>query len=256
MITRETAEGLVCVRQLDHARLAGRFAEWWGGAEVPVFNPRNSLLQAIGNHDAGWPDLDDEPVWDPRTGRPHTYLTHGLAESLAVADRSIERVAAVDPYAGWLVSRHFASFHETGEREARDWVTAQAARQVDLLDQARSLLPEAVFSPRVLEANFDWLQLLDAFSLAIVHDWSAWESRPMARDYEGSMGAYRYRRSKSSAGRTVVGHVEPYPFIPPRLTEQLQVRILPGLHWIGPEALAAAWREGRVVHVEVALTAK
>ncbi len=40
MITRETSEGLVCVHQVDHARLAGRFADWWGGAALPHLEPR------------------------------------------------------------------------------------------------------------------------------------------------------------------------------------------------------------------------
>ncbi|MBA3583518.1 MAG: DUF3891 family protein [Gemmatimonadetes bacterium] len=255
MITRETSEGLVCVHQVDHARLAGRFADWWGGAALPHLEPRDSVLHAVANHDAGWPDLDEVPAWDPRSGRPHTYQSHGLADSLGVAERSVQRVAAVDPYAGWLVSRHFASMHESGEREAKDWVGEQVARQAALVGQAAGRVPAAALEPRVLEANFDWLQLLDALSLAVIRDWDTWESRSMARDYEGSMGVFRYRRYGSSTPRAVVGTVDPYPFIPVRLTEQLPVRILPGLHWIGADTLTAAWHEARIVTVEVALTA-
>ncbi|HUP00389.1 MAG TPA: DUF3891 family protein [Gemmatimonadota bacterium] len=256
MITHETSEGLLCIHQIDHARLAGRLAEWWGGGAVPSFEPPGPVLTAIRNHDAGWAELDAEPVWDPRTGRPHTYRTHALPETLDVAERSVSRVASIEPYAGWLVGRHFASFYEKhSEPAAKDWVAVQAARQAELFALAAERWPAGSLAPRVLEANFDWLQLLDALSLAVAHDWEVWEGRPMARDYQGSIGTFRYRRDPRSRSRRVMGRVTPYPFTPPRLAERLPARVLPGLRWIGPDPLLQAWREARSVTVEVVLMA-
>ncbi|MGH7572839.1 MAG: DUF3891 family protein, partial [Gemmatimonadota bacterium] len=53
MITRQVEAGLLCFHQLDHALLAGRLAERWGGS-TPALRPHEAVVYAIGHHDAGW----------------------------------------------------------------------------------------------------------------------------------------------------------------------------------------------------------
>ena len=257
MITRTTADGLLCVRQMDHARLAGDLARAWGGGDVPALQPADSVLFAITSHDAGWPDLDERPLHDPEAHAPRTYRTHALEDQLGVAERSVGRVSAADPYAGWLVSRHFASFHDdSDDPRAMAWVTDQVGRRAELLARARPRVPREALHPHVLEANFDWLQLFDALSLAVCHDWEAWESRSMALLYGEAVGMWRYRQAATGAneGRYfVVGRLDPWPFDRARVEARVQGRLLAGSAWPDDRALAAAWQVAPLVTVEVAL---
>lgn len=258
MITRSTAQGLLCVRQADHARLAGDLARSWGGSAVPSLLPADSVLFAIGNHDAGWAELDHQPVHDPDARSPRTYRTHSLDDSLGVAERSVGRVSAADPYAGWLVSRHFTSFYDdSDDPRAVTWVMEQAERRAELLERARPRVPREALHPHVLEANFDWLQLMDALSLAVCHDWESWESRPMALAYGEADGVWRYKQSVtgSEGGRYLVeGRVDPWPFAVSRVQARIEGRLLGGAEWADARSLSAAWQVAPLVTVEATFT--
>ncbi|HZD18156.1 MAG TPA: DUF3891 family protein [Actinomycetota bacterium] len=253
MITRRVGDRLLCFHQLDHARLSGRLAERWGG-EVPELRPRAPVLQAIGHHDAGWDDLDRRPVFDAATGAPHTYTTHGLSCSLEVADRSTSRVAERDSYAGWLVGRHFLSFHERSDRPAaRRWTDSHQRRLAALLAAARERYEAPDLEPVVLEANVDWLQLLDALSLALCHAWPAWDGRPMAADYAGGKIGYRYRTT-GSVDLLVEGRVDPWPFATSRLEDGVPARLLEGRRWSDDATLQRAWDSAPTVRVVIVLS--
>lgn len=255
MITRNTADGTLCVRQLDHAALSGLLAVSWGGPRVPELIPAQSVILAAGRHDAGWPELDEEPRFDPETGRPHTYVTYPVADRIGVARRSVERVSAEDPYSGWLVSRHFTSFHEgSSDPEALAWVTDQVGRRATLLARARPDVHERALHPHVLEANFDWLQLLDALSLGLCNDWDSWKSRSMAMSYGEENGTWRYERERSRLFE-VVGRVSPWPFEAESVTGRFPARLLAGDQWDSEADLSRAWGDGTEVTVEVELRA-
>ncbi len=253
MITRHVDAGLLCFHQLDHALLAGRLAEGWGG-DAPVLRPRESVLYAIGHHDAGWAELDRRPVFDPRTGAPHTYTTHSLDSALLVADRSTDRVARRDPYAGWLVGRHFLSFHARSP-EARPWVKSQERRLGEMLARARDRHEPADMEPGIREANLDWLQLLDAVSLALCQAWPAWDGRPMAADYGGGKTRYRYGTTISGHLR-VEGRLEPWRFAPPRVVDTVPARLLEGRIWADDAGLQRAWDSAPAVLVEIVLAGR
>jgi hypothetical protein len=258
VILRELDDALFCVRQMDHAALSGHLARGWGGRSLPPLVPAESVVFAIGNHDAGWPDLDAVPVLDPVHERPHSYRTHPLEDALRVAERSVARVAAADPYAGWLVSRHFASFHEdSDDPRAIAWIADQIGHRAELLARARPHVGREALHPHVLEANFDWLQLLDALSLALCHDWETWQSRPMALTYGEATGAYRYARARSerpAETRFVVeGRVDPWPFRAEVVEGRVRGRLLAGTTWDDLGVLLEAWQVAPPVTLEVAL---
>lgn len=253
MITREVDAGLLCFRQTDHALLAGRLAARWGGG-VPALRRRESFLRAVSHHDAGWEELDRRPAFDPATGSPHTYLTQGLDSALAVADRSIERVGSRDPYAGWLVGRHFLSFHERDDRaEARRWREAVRARLALLLEEIPDHGESRDLEPAALEKNLDQLQLLDALSLALFQAWPAWVGRPMRLDDGGGRVRFRYRTTRS-ADLLVEGRLEPWPFAPDRLEEAAPAHLLGPRRWRDEAALRQAWDSAPVVEVELRLS--
>jgi hypothetical protein len=256
VITRPVPDGLLCIRQLDHAALSGELARAWGGT-MPALCPREPVELAIGRHDAGWTELDREPVHDAETGFPHTYRTHATPDALGVAERSVSRVGALDPYAGWLVSRHFVSFHAGSESPAaRTWVTAQVGHRAELLGRAWPRVGRDALHPHVLEANFDWLQLLDAVSLALCEDWESWESRETCAEYGESTTRFRYRRRKPAADPLRVrGSVEPWPFARESVVAGVPAVLLPPAPWPDADALARDWAIARSERLEVELAA-
>jgi hypothetical protein len=252
MIVRPLPDGILCIRQRDHAALAGALAEAWGGG-FPELRPRGAVALAIRRHDDGWRERDEAPVLDPTSGMPFTYRAIPLADALDVAERSVARVGAVDPYAGWLVSRHFASFHADSETpEARTWVTAQVGHRAELLSRAWPRVGREALHPHVLEGNLDVLQLLDGLSLALCEDWPAWESRETSAAYGEETTMFHYRRLESD-GRTVRGRVSPWPFAAAEVRSAVPARKLPAGPWRGDAALVAAWERAEPRALEVAL---
>ena len=254
MILRPLPGGLLCIRQLDHAALAGELARAWGGTAPPLA-PRAQVELAVARHDAGWAELDREPAWNRATGLPHTYRTYSTGDALDVADRSVALVGAEDPYAGWLVSRHFASFHAGSETPAaRAWVTAQVGHRAELLSRAWPDVGRQALHPHVLEANFDWLQLLDALSLALCEDWDSWESRETCAEYGERTTTFHYRRQGAAEPRRVEGRVEPWPFAVAEVSGSVPALRLPSGPWTDAMSLGQAWDDAEPATVEVALT--
>jgi hypothetical protein len=254
VIVRPLPDGLLCIRQPDHAALAGALARAWGGA-MPALAPRGPVELAVARHDAGWEDVDREPAWNLATGLPHTYRTWHGDEALEVAERSVALVGAEDTYAGWLVSRHFASFHAGSEAAAtRAWVTAQVGHRAELLSRAWPEVGREALHPHVLEANFDWLQLLDALSLALCEAWNEWESRETCAEYGERTTTFRYRTIAADDPLRVEGRVEPWPFAIPEVGGAMAAIRLPPGPWADGEALRRAWRDAPAVAVEMALT--
>lgn len=221
---------------------------------MPPLAPRDPVVAAARLHDAGWIERDERPRLDPGAGRPFTYVTRPPAEGLEVAERSVARVASADPYAGWLVSRHFASFLEgSDEPDAIGWVVEQVGRRAELLARARARVGTDALHPHVLEANLDRLQLLDALSLALCEGWEGWESRPMAAGYGEERATWRWVPSGEPATLAVEGTVDPWPFAEPVVAAAVPARLLGGLEWESEASLARAWEEGEEVRVEATL---
>ncbi|HET7692380.1 MAG TPA: DUF3891 family protein [Gemmatimonadota bacterium] len=255
MIVRPVPDGLLCFRQIDHAALSGELASAWGGT-VPPLAPRAAVQLAIAHHDAGWAEVDRDPVWNPATGLPHTYRTYAVDDALRVAQRSVALVGDEDPYAGWLVSRHFASFHSGSEAPAaRAWVTAQVGHRAELLSRAWPRVGREALHPHVLEANFDWLQLLDALSLALCEAWDSWESRETCAEYGERTTTFRYdRRDIDDEPLRVEGRVDPWPFVDSEVRGTVAaLRLRPGV-WADAESLSRAWRDADPATVEMTLS--
>ncbi|CAN5849531.1 hypothetical protein BH20GEM1_BH20GEM1_16790 [soil metagenome] len=256
MIVRPLPDGLLCIRQLDHAAFAGELARAWGGA-MPPLRPREAVVLAVERHDTGWEAPDRDPALDPDTGLPHTYRSLPLERALAVAERSVVRVGEANPYAGWLVSRHFASFHAGSEApSARAWVTAQVGHRSELLSRAAPRVGREALHPHALEANFDWLQLLDGLSLAACEGWESWTSRETCAVYGEETTTFRYRGARDGGEPLRIrGSVEPWPFAPREVRASVPaLRLAPG-PWGTEETFGSAWRAARPLALEVALSA-
>jgi hypothetical protein len=112
VILTRVDEGLMVVRQTDHADQTGLFAHAWGNEEVaPVEHHHHSAQLAARHHDDGWALWERRPTIDPRTEQPYQFLALPPAEHLLLYRAGIERAAQHDPMAGVLVSMHGAGLY-------------------------------------------------------------------------------------------------------------------------------------------------
>lgn len=116
MIRLESATGWWLVTHVDHARLAGSFAEQWGNGLFLAPEPRARVLHGIAAHDDGWAVRDQRPQITSQ-GKPSAFSVElvgkysafeeiDLADYLSVRERAVRLVAELDAYAALLVSMH------------------------------------------------------------------------------------------------------------------------------------------------------
>jgi hypothetical protein len=130
------------VTQPDHAALARRIMEH---CEPLARAPRReSILLAIGEHDNGWRELDEQPAIDAN-GRVVDFMTASTEAKQAVWPRGVARLAAADPLAAALVAHHAVTIYDRfrGDPEwsaffpemqtMRDRLLASAGLAVDAL---------------------------------------------------------------------------------------------------------------------------
>lgn len=159
--TREDGE-LYVFAQHDHGLLSGELARRW---YAPDAISQSSLL-AIALHDIGWRALDalddtrapETLAFDAGAGLPHDFLTLPSAHKMPAYEAGISQVAAIDAYAGLLLSHHFSAF-VPGAYAA--FAASEAARRERL---AEALGLEAPDAPEVL-VDFERLKAFDMLSL-------------------------------------------------------------------------------------------
>src|SRR6202451_3179310 len=116
MLRLESKTGWWLVTHVDHAHLAGAFAEQWGNQQFLPPEPREQVLRGVTAHDDGWAARDQQPQIT-RQGKPSAFSVElvgkysafeeiDLADYLAVRERAVRLIAEEDPYAAILISMH------------------------------------------------------------------------------------------------------------------------------------------------------
>lgn len=107
MILTRTDHGLLVVRQPEHGHQTGLFAGSWGNENIPPIEARReSILLASTHHDDGWSTWELHPTLDPDTEQPFQFHSLTPFEHIPLYRAGITRAAAIDPFAGILVSMH------------------------------------------------------------------------------------------------------------------------------------------------------
>ncbi|SFI89100.1 DUF3891 family protein [Thermoflavimicrobium dichotomicum] len=179
MIVRPKDDHFVLIKQHDHALVSGKFAVYWREAITPLA----ATVFAISYHDVGWMKLDETFLWDEKTDQPTDFLHYPLKEKIEAYKEGISKVGAKEPYAGYLCSKHYASFF-----------------QRDLTDLGKKFYEEeqerqCLFKQRLtraemqhVEQNFALLQFCDDLSLALCLNEPQANTHPWYRDgiwYQG-----------------------------------------------------------------------
>lgn len=228
MIRRDAGDVWLLIPQPSHARLAGELAARW--SQGAVF-PREAVVYGTAHHDDGWIEWERAPRADPATGEPVDFLHLRAEEHLAIWRRGPALVAARDPYAGILVSRHGSALTAMAlERDGRTaderaafeaYLGEQAAFRArlarDLAASAPGLRP--ALAGEVLERNVALLQVLDFLSLVLCM--GAAGARTLA-----SPGTAQVRLFLRPAGEGRVA-LAPWPFEGDEVRARVEARRLP-----------------------------
>src|ERR1700736_5184367 len=184
MLRLQSKSGWWLVTHVDHAHLAGAFAEKWGNERFLAPEPRERVLRGVHAHDDGWAARDQQPQIT-RQGNPGAFSVElvgkysafeeiDLADYLAVRDRAVRLIAAEDPYAAVLISMH--TFSLLSEHADRSTI---APAELPLLDQfldqqkafQQALLQEIAADPRFTPPQTTEAAILDHFRLLQATDY-------------------------------------------------------------------------------------
>ena len=110
MIITESSSGYRFITQHEHSKIAGRCAMRWGNDDFESLDPKGSLVTAAFLHDIGWQEFDQQPRLksDEKTENPTPVNFHELSPQtwIDMYEQGIDATAAIDPYAGLVVSLH------------------------------------------------------------------------------------------------------------------------------------------------------
>jgi Protein of unknown function (DUF3891) len=272
MLRLESKTGWWLVTHVDHAHLAGAFAEQWGNDLFVAPEPRTQVLRGVTTHDDGWAARDQQPQIT-RQGKPSAFSVElvgkysafeeiDLADYLAVRERAVQMVAAQDPYAALLVSMH--TYNLLTARADRTTIQpadlplldAFLARQAQFQEDLRTrlaadkhLTPEET-SPSRIQNHFRLLQACDTLSLLSCVDYPQPGNlqHPLPRS-NGSESGIEVERLGERHFR-----LAPYPLAASPLVFDLPARHVEGKHFDHVEELQEKFHAAAPVLLPVTIT--
>jgi hypothetical protein len=153
------------ITQPDHARIAGELLSLWRADGVPDLPRREDLLFAAREHDNGWQEADAAPRIDPHSSKPYGFRDLPDPLRLEIWQRGVERNVDDQPYAALLIAAHADHLHRD-RRGAASW--QPFFTRLDELTE--ELLQRTGTAPAELEADYQWLRLVDSLSLVACGD--------------------------------------------------------------------------------------
>ncbi len=259
MIVRRQDGLLVLIRQLDHSALSGEFTRHWGNDRFEHPTPDEAVVLASARHDEGWREQDEKPLFDPQRKGPLHFRDIDVPEHAVFYRAGIERVIALDPYAGLLVSMHASGFYtrrygtfQVKMTKITDAVRPVITEFVTHQEMVQAALKRRIWDPmqrrsefeRRLWAHYELLQVWDRLSLFVcLNDLD----RP-AEDRLGPLPVTTdgpvVELSVQARGNGIVA-LDPYPFDVPVLDASVPARTIPDRPVEGPDELRAVLREAR-----------
>jgi hypothetical protein len=266
MLRLETETGWWLVTHVDHAHLAGAFAEKWGNDLFPAPEPRERVLRGVNAHDDGWAARDQQPQIT-RQGKPSAFSVElvgkysafeeiDLVDYLAVRERAVRMVAEADAYAALLVSMHTYNLltaradRSTIQPEQLPLLDAFLARQVEFQKQLQDRLAAEGTSVALVENHFRLLQAMDNLSLLSCVDFQKPASLLHALPLRGggetpvqveSLGERHFR-------------LDPYPFAASPLVFNLPARHVEGKLFSNAQDLQEKFHQATSARLTVTVT--
>lgn len=165
MIVYERPGDFVMIKQHDHAQLSAEIAKHVNQSVFLDPSRREDVLYSILEHDRGWIDLDDVPIWNDHVHSPYSFMDFPSLLKLAFYKKGIDEVEQENRYAALLCSLHFVSFFDGDEAQAtQQFVRHEKARQEKIkLEEGIGTRSDE----KELELYFNLLQFCDNVSLYV-----------------------------------------------------------------------------------------
>ncbi len=235
MLLREDGEAVIAIPQPSHSWLSGQLARAWGNDRFAPPSPFEEVCLGAEQHDIGWLTWEAEPVLEPESGRPKTFMQVGPETHTQLWRDGVRRAGIYGRYAALLVSLHadtiygrFFRFDKAAPEEARlvrAFLDEQHAFQQATIASLRAdplTAPDAedgaIDRNRLTIAALDWISLHVCWG---VKDDVRIPEVPVAGDERTEM-----RLRPGAAPEEIV--VEPWPFRPERLAVRAEGRRLSG----------------------------
>ncbi len=235
MLIQRRGGGLRLIPQHEHGLLSGELAAAWRGADGEALSEELVLASAL--HDLGWRELDAVPRLNPGTGEPYDFLDFPPEEKYEAASDAIERISELHPYAGVLVSLHYASFDSPGR--PAEFEEVEEERRLELLAELEDDAP----GPARIRRDLARLRLFDNLSLFLCltppgadpASRPGWLTGELLAVPDGGPRLEPTWRDGDTAT------LSPWPFDGGELEIAVGHRDLEGTSWTSQEALSEAW---------------
>ena len=182
MVLRHDEQGVLAVGQASHAWLCGQFARAWGNPRFGAVEPLDEVALGAEQHDVGMARWDLDPIRNPETGLPKSFMEMGAQANAPLWLRGPERLVTQSRYAALLAIRHGRRLYESVdlERASPEDVTAVTAFLGHAAELEAFLLTalrgDPVTAPHVaserLARNSGLVWIWDTISLALLLDWA------------------------------------------------------------------------------------
>jgi Protein of unknown function (DUF3891) len=224
MLLREDERGGLAIGQPSHAWISGQLARAWGNERFGSFAPLEEVCLAAEQHDVGWARRDLEPLYNPDTGLPRSFMEMPLDIHLGIFTDGPRSLVSQSRHAALLVSMHGWRLYgrrdlDRASPEDAEAITRFLAGQRAFQDELLATLeadPAAVERASLLIWTWDYL------SLALCLGWSP----ATAKGCPAAEGAVDVELAAGVAPGAV--GVGPWPFAVPALTVRCEGRRLPG----------------------------
>ena len=106
MLVRHDSRGAVVIGQPSHAWISGQLARAWGNERFGAVEPFEEVCLAAEQHDIGMAMWDLEPVRNPESGLPASFLQMAIRDHIELWTLAPRRLLRQSRYAALLVSLH------------------------------------------------------------------------------------------------------------------------------------------------------
>jgi hypothetical protein len=231
VLIRQDDRGLLAIGQQSHAWLSGQLARAWGNEQFGQVEPLEEVCLAADQHDVGWGSWDEEPLWQPQTGRPRSFMEMPLDAHLGLFTQGPRRLVSESRYVALLASMHgwrLYARRDLNQLPAEDaraierFLAEQRAFQAELIDSLRAdpLVAWHVGDER-LERNSLLIWTWDYLSLALCLDWAPATAKSAPAATGGVDLNLTYDRDHD------VHRLDPWPLRTPAATVRCEGRRLP-----------------------------
>ncbi len=182
MVLRRDRDGVLAVGQPSHAWLCGQLARAWGNERFGAVRPLDEVALGAEQHDVGMARWDLDPVRNPDTGLPQSFMEMGAAANAGLWSTGPTRLVTQSRYGALLAIMHGRRLYERIDLTAA--APDDAAAIAAFLEHAGELESSLLGSLRrdpatapyatleLMDRNSRLVWIWDTISLALLLAWA------------------------------------------------------------------------------------